>query len=109
MAASPRRPDEIATPGLGWGLMAGASTALALTLMLSRIQTPSPDLSAETLWTSLIFWAILAPLHILIGSMFGGLAGTACCAASVHHTRLAAIIGGTVAGLLVTIWLQTLL
>jgi hypothetical protein len=108
MEASPRRLDEIRTPGLGWGFIAGAATSVLLALILSRVQMPSAELSAEILVTSLLFWCVLVPIHVFIGSLFGGLAGCACCAASARHTRIAAVVGGVVAALLINLWLQTM-
>ena len=109
MKASPRRSEEIATPGLGWGLMAGALAALVVIYVASRTNLPIVEMRPAEMWTALIFWGLLAPLHILIGSLSGGLAGTACCAVSAHHTRIAAVAGGILAAFLMTGWLQTLL
>jgi TRAP-type C4-dicarboxylate transport system permease large subunit len=109
MEASPRRSEEFAAPGFGWGVMAGTLAALLVIWIASRVNLPVVHVRPEEMWTTLLFWGLLAPLHILIGSLSGGLAGTACCAVAVHHARLAAVGGGVTAALLMTGWLQTLL
>lgn len=109
MEASPRRSEEIAAPGFGWGVMAGAAAALFVIFIASRINLPEVEMAPDEMWTTLLFWGLLAPIHILIGSLSGGMAGTVCCVVSTHHARLAAMGGGLIAALLMTGWLQTLL
>ena len=87
--------------GLTWGAAAGALTVTVLLSVLQWAGYPHFVDTPYALLVPFVYWAVVVPVQILLGSVVGAVTGAACSAVGASRPCRAALLGSAgVAGLL---------